>query len=388
MTRLLLPCALALAVLAGGWAAAQTGTPAEARALLIAKRDAQAAASRARQLERAAAGAAGEAARARADAAALIAKIAAAETEITAAETRVAIIERLRAGQRARLAARQGPVVRLTAALQTMARRPPALALLQPGSLEELVHLRSLLASTMPVIRARTAAVRAEIEAGNALRRQADVAVAALQRSRATLRAERVALAAFEARQRERSQALAGSATFESDRALALGEQARDLGELVGTLDEQARVRRRLAALPGPLPRPGGAAAATPPRRSAYILPVEGRLVTGLGEISDSGVHARGLSFRTRAGVPVVAPAAGRVAYAGVFRGYESIVIIDHGRGWLSLITNLDTTSVAAGDSVARGGAIGRAAGGDAPVTVELRRGGRPVSIAALVAGG
>jgi hypothetical protein len=35
-----------------------------------------------------------------------------------------------------------------------MARRPPALALVQPGSIDEVVHVRSLLASTLPVIRA------------------------------------------------------------------------------------------------------------------------------------------------------------------------------------------------------------------------------------------
>src|SRR3546814_19992181 len=100
----------------------------------------------------------------------------------------------MRADQRARLAERQGPVIRLTAALQMMARRPPALALVQPGSLDDAVHVRALLASTLPVIRARTAALREEVEAGNQLRDQAALAKAALVDSRAELKAERVAL--------------------------------------------------------------------------------------------------------------------------------------------------------------------------------------------------
>src|SRR3546814_18640567 len=61
---------------------------------------------------------------------------------------------------------------RSVAALQMMARRPPALTLVQPGSLTDLVHVRSLLASTLPVIRERTAGLRAEVEEGNRLRRQ------------------------------------------------------------------------------------------------------------------------------------------------------------------------------------------------------------------------
>src|SRR3546814_3632969 len=96
-----------------------------------------------------------------------------------------------------------------------MARRPPALALVQPGSLDDAVHVRALLASTLPVIRARTAALREEVEAGNQLRDQAALAKAALVDSRAELKAERVALARFEADQRLRSQNLIQSRSEE-----------------------------------------------------------------------------------------------------------------------------------------------------------------------------
>jgi hypothetical protein len=83
---------------------------------------------------------------------------------------RIRIIEGLRAQQRARLAERQEPVVRLTAALQTMARRPPALAMVQPGSIDDVVHVRSVLASTLPIIRARTPSLREEVKGGQRAR--------------------------------------------------------------------------------------------------------------------------------------------------------------------------------------------------------------------------
>ena len=89
-------------------------------------------------------------------------------------------------------------MIRLTTALQTMARRPPALTLIEPGSLEEFVHVRSLLASTLPIVRARTASLRAEVENGNRLRRQADLAASALISGRKTLMQRRLALADFE----------------------------------------------------------------------------------------------------------------------------------------------------------------------------------------------
>lgn len=381
-------CTFLAALSLAGLAVAQTGDRDDANALLLAKRQAAAADLRTKILEREAQAATDEAARARADAAALAARIESAEADITAAEARVRIVDRLRKLQLARLAERQEPVVRLTAALQMMERRPPALALVQPGSLHDLVHVRALLASTLPVIRTRTAALRDEVKKGTRLRNQAQQAVAALLASREALKQRRIALARFEASQRSRSQSLTDSALFESDRALALGEQARELGALMGTRQYQAELRKRLAELPGPVLRPLPAdAASAKPGTPRYVIPVEGRLVTGMGEISEAGVHARGLTFETKVGASVVAPRAGKIIYAGRFRSYGNIVIIDHGKGWTSVITNLGPMDVGFGDQVRMGDRIGRAGTVSEHVTVELRRDNRPVAIAPLLAG-
>lgn len=365
-----------LALLAGGIALAQ-----QPPTLAEAKREAAAARQRSDLLERQARQATGEAARANAAAAALAARIEAAEADITAAQARIALIERLSAEQRARLAAGQGSLIRLTAALQTMARRPPALALIQPGQLDEVVHVRALLASSLPAIRARTAGVRAEMARGEALRRRAAEAVAQLGSGRRDLQQRRLALARFEQEKRRRSANLMQSAVQESDRALAFGEEARDLAALAGTRAFQARLARRLAELPGPAPRPGDRAAALPPAR--YLLPVEGRLVTGTGEISEAGVHARGLTFATGAGAPAVAPRPGRIVHAGPVRGYGEVVIVDHGGGWTTTITDLADLAVTRGDRVRARQPLGRTAGGE--VNVELRKDGRPVPITSFL---
>ncbi|HEX8365601.1 MAG TPA: peptidoglycan DD-metalloendopeptidase family protein [Allosphingosinicella sp.] len=386
MRRLFL-LALAAAACAGGIAAAQSrGGGGEARALREAQQEAQRAAARYQALEEQARRATSEAARARADAEALAARIEASEADITAAETRLRIVEAAAAQQRARLAERQQPLARLAAALQTMARRPPALALIRPGSFEDVAHVRSLLAATLPVIRARTAALRTELDRFNRLRAEAARARGALLASREELRSRRVALARFEAEQRRRSATLAESALSESDRALALGEQARELARRIGTREYQQQLEARLAALPGPVPRPGSPNAAAP-ARTPYTLPVEGRLLTGVGEISDGGVHSRGLLFATEPGAEVVAPANGIVLHAARFRSYGEVVIIDHGRGWISVITDLASIGVGRGQRVRRGDRIGRAGTEDPRISVELRRGGRPVAIAPLLAG-
>jgi septal ring factor EnvC (AmiA/AmiB activator) len=377
---------LLLLLLTGDWASAQSDGRGGDQALVAAKREADQARRRTALLERQAEQATGEAARARAAAAALAARIEAAEADITAAEARIRMIDASRARQRARLAEKQGPLIRLMAALQTMARRPPALALVQPGSIDDIVHVRSLLASTLPVVRARTAALRAELEEGERLRRDADRAVAALAAGQEDLKRQRIALADLERRQRARSESLAESAVAESDRAIAFGEQARQLAALAGTREFQSQLRRKLAELPGPTLRPGQPpVAGSSARRGRYRLPVEGRLVVGLGELSDAGVHARGLTFETAEGAEVVAPAAGLVVYAGRFRGYGEIVIVDHGGGWSTALTNLASLGVRRGDRIRAGQPVGRASGRNPRVTVELRRRGRPFPIALLL---
>jgi len=381
MRRLLLLLACAGVVTGGGLALAQDGSGGGAQELAAAKREADEAKRRSELLSARAARAEGDAERARAQAAASAAGIESAEAEITAAEARIRLIERLRFEQRERLAREQGPVVRLAAALQTMGRRPPALALVQPGSIDRLIHVRAVLAATLPAIRARTEGLRAEVARGDALRREADLAVAALRTSQDDLRRRRLALAALERRQRALWQNLTTTALGESDRALALGEEARELAELQGTKAFQAGLRARLAALPGPVPRPVNPPPPAPsPGR--YVLPVAGRLVAGTGEISDSGVHGRGLAFDTAAGSEAVAPAPGRIVYAGPFRSYGRVVILDHGGGWVTALTNLASLDVRRGETVRRGAPLGRTG---TRVTVELRKDGRPVPITALI---
>ena len=121
--------------------------------------------------------------------------------------------------------------------------------------------------------------------------------------------------------------------------------------------------------------------------RLPYLLPVRGRLITGVGEISDGGVHSRGLTFEPEPRARIVAPANGRVAYAAPFRSYGNVVILDHGQGWSTVVTNLASLNVARGQVIRRGRPLGQAAAQSPRVTVELRREGRPVPIAQLIAG-
>lgn len=376
-----------LAMLAAGSMADAQQLREQQTRLTSAKAASNAAQARAQALETAAANERDRAAKARAQEAAAVERIKAAEADIIAAEARIAIVDRLLAAQRSQVAERQGPVVRLIAALQSMARRPTILGLIQPGSTEDMVHVRAVLGTTMPVVDRRTAEVRAELARVQQLRANAGTAVNSLRDGRARLEAERLALVQLEAEHRARSQELGRSALVESDRALALGERAREIVDQMESQGEANQVQGELLALPGPLPRPDAQSSpAVAKRVAAYRLPVVGSLVTGLGELSATGVRARGLTLATVPNARAVAPAAGRIVYAGSFRGYGGVIIIDHGEGWTSLVAGLGGLAVRVGDQVVQGQLVGRARGsGDPKVTIELRRRGQPMDLTQLL---
>ncbi|WP_086606930.1 murein hydrolase activator EnvC family protein [Erythrobacter donghaensis] len=362
-------------------------------ALKRATRESQLAETRAARLSAEAEAATEAATRTASEAAALAARIQQSEADIEIARARLTIARQQRAAVTARLAAKRVPTARLAAALQTVARRPLALSALQPGSLKDVVHVRAVLDGAVPQIAARTAGLKAELDRGRALEAQAAAAVEQMRGSEAALRQRRAQLAALEQQQRIASRTARGAALREAERALALAEEARDLDGLVDKLGEVAALRQELAALPGPVLRPENLAAALPPEAAPapssaassppprdFQLPVQGRTLAGFGSKRASGLAATGLTLAPAKDAQVVAPARGRVAFAGAYRGFGRIVIIEHDGGWTSLVTGLAMVEVAVGDSVIGGSPLGRATGGTEPVTIELRQDGKPVN--------
>lgn len=377
-------------------AIAQAPTPLEsaedARAQLDAARVQQRnARARGERLEQQAARSREASEKARSAAAALAARVQQAEAGIAAAEARLALANRERRTLDRRLAARRTPLVRLTGALQSMSRRPLALSALQPGSLRDLVYTRAVLASTIPLVRERTSALRGDLDRARTLEAEARAAVSDRRESETALVGRRKQLVALAEQERLKARQAAGGADREAQRALVLAEQALDLDQLVGRLEAAGSLRAQLAALPGPLPRPADPASASlaatpspipsatqPPRQ--YQLPVAGEITAGFGEAGTSGQRQAGIALAARPRAQVVAPGAGRIAFAGPYRGYGRIVIVEHANGWTSLVTGLGTLDVAVGQAVAAGSPLGVAPGQRGEVTLELRQGGEPVN--------
>ena len=346
-----------------------------------ARADAAAAAKEVERLEQAAAEARTEAEKLRAEQGAAAASIAAAEARISEAELRSAALQRQLTDRRARLAAEQRPAALLLAGVAQMGRRPPLLALVDRGSVREFVTVRALLDTTVPAIRARTAALSAELASIDRLATAARATTAELARERDVLRHAQQRFAALELQAAQRSAMLGGQAIAAGDAALGAGEEAALLEAQAVSRRSAARLASELVRLPAAAPRPFPPEGGPSRPALAWQLPIEGRILTGLYEVSEHGVRSRGLTIDSYRGAPVLAPAAGRIAFAGPFRRRAGVVILDHGDGWMTLLTEVRTT-LPVGTAVTAGMPLGRALG---DVTVELSRNGTPQP-AALIA--
>ena len=313
--------------------------------------------------------------RASLSAAALAARVQQSEAALAAAQAELALVRQARDSLASRLARESAPVTQLMAALQTQVRRPAMLQLIQPGSITDAVHLRAALVAIEPQIMSRTAVLRQELARQRNLEHQA-ANVARQQRNlQRQLHARRSELAALSAAQRLKARRASSAADREAERAFALSQDVRDISTLISRLEDNSKGEAKPAGPFSTLAQQSVAADQFAPRR----LPVNGRPAA----VQPSS--RRGLTLQARPGALVVAPGAGRVAFAGPYRGYGIIVILEHRGGWTSLITGLAVAEVARGQTIAAGYPLGQAAARDPLITVELRRNGLPVDPSSLL---
>lgn len=319
------------------------------------------------------------------------ADIDAARANLDAARARISIISQRQSVQQRELSQQTSPILRLMGALENMTRRPATLMIMQPQSLDDYVHLRAVMASIQPKIEQQTAGLRAQIDLQQSLRNQQKIALESLEEAQTDLSNQQASLAQLEGRNSVQSGELNADVALEFERAIAAGERARDIVENIENIQQDDEALAALSVLDGPKLRSADTAneANVEKQRKnekpAYILPSRAQIRSGFSELSINGYRERGIRMMVPASSAIKAPAGGTIKYAGVYRNFGRIVIIEHGGGWATLITNMAAVYVDEGQSINQGEDIGTAKSRDNEILIELRRNGRPMDIMALV---
>ena len=125
--------------------------------------------------------------------------------------------------------------------------------------------------------------------------------------------------------------------------------------------------------------------------RGHIPLPVNGVKIKDFGDPDGIGGSEKGISIATRPGAQVTAPGDGWVVYAGPFRSYGQLLILNAGGGYHVLLAGMDRISVDLGQFVLTGEPVAvmgsgsqiaavLATGSSQPVLyIEFRKDGAPV---------
>lgn len=117
----------------------------------------------------------------------------------------------------------------------------------------------------------------------------------------------------------------------------------------------------------------------SPPAQITFAWPIEGPVAIGFGQPDRDGGRLQGILFSVNKDSTLRAVAYGTALYAGPFRSYGSLLILDHGCGLNSILAGAPRISVAIGQKVRRGDPVGSTTSRTAEavqIYFELRRNG------------
>lgn len=307
------------------------------------------------------------------------------ETRLSATEARVAPLEAQEQDLRQSLSDRRGTIAEILAALQRMGRRPPPALLVSPEDAAKSLRSAIVLGAFVPELRDRAERLSADLSALQRLRGDIASERSKLTDDLKTLSDDQQRMTLLVA-ERQRQQAESEKA-LEQSRAQAdgLARQAESLTDLVARL-EQGLDNAARAARKAPEPdhkgatRPSLAALNDPGRMSPAItfaaartklpLPVNGVKIRDFGASDGLGGTERGISVATRPGAQVTSPCDGWVVYAGPFRSYGQLLILNAGGGYHIVLAGMDRISVEIGQFILTGEPIAVMGSGTTRVAV------------------
>ena len=338
------------------------------------------------------------------------------EQEVLDSEKR---LDELKLRQRsilARFDRRRGELTQFLSALQRLGRQPQALLLVRSDAAIAHVRGAALLGVVIKNAEREAAELREDLEQISALEKVMTDERQQLVGQLADLQKGQAQLTGLLAEQAAQQPELIAAANAKAEELARLAKDARDNSELLDRLQEQSSPveknvsvtgrprekpqitgrpgtdqesdQKELAMLPSPL-EPSAPPASISAARGQLLPPARGRLSANFGDRDRSGATHRGLSIRTRENAEVLAPFSGKIVYAGPFRDYGQLLILEAGEGYHILLSGMSHVHTIVGQNVTQGQPIGQMGGGPAAdgrrqefglrdLYVEFRKDGKP----------
>ena len=294
---------------------------------------------------------------------------------------------------------RRGIIADVLAALQRMGSNPPPAILVKPDDMSEAVRAATVMGALIPELKSEIEAARRDLDdlakTRESIARERDE----LTEKGKALAADKMRLAALiDARQQSLASAQ-GALGSQQQRAAELAKKAGSLKDLIARLDSESAARKALAAAAHAAEvavandieaRAQAAHGAETARLKPEIvfadekgrvpLPAAGAILKTFGAPDDFGATEKGVSLATPAAATVSAPVDGAVIFAGAYRSYGQLLIMDAGGGYYVLLAGMDRINVQSGEFVLAGEPVGVMGDGSARMATAAAVGvARPV---------
>ena len=330
------------------------------------------------------------------------------ETRIADAEARLRPLDAREQQIRISLDSRRAEIVEVLAALQRAGRRTPPALLIRPEDALQSLRTAMLLGAVVPELRVRAEKLAGDLGELVTLRKKIAAERDGLARDRDKSKDDQIRLAALVDERQRKQSAIEKDMEAEAARAIGLSRQVDGLQGLIAKMEQDLKSAAKAAALAdlkgapgaaGGKPNPG--ALKDPARLSPAIafasakgllaFPVNGPKIRDFGGSDGVGGVEKGISLAARAGAQVTTPCDGWVVYAGPFRSYGQLLILNAGGGYHVLIAGMERISVNIGQFVLTGEPVATmgstsqvasilAATASQPVLyVEFRKDGTPI---------
>ncbi|MDB5573803.1 MAG: hypothetical protein JWR79_960, partial [Tardiphaga sp.] len=295
------------------------------------------------------------------------------ETRVEEAESRLGALDTRESTIRGSLQSRRSEIAEVLAALQRAGRRAPPALLVRPEDALKSLRTAMLLGAVVPDMRARADRLVSDLSELVNLRKAIGTERDQLATDRDKIKEDQTRLAALvEERQRKQS-AAEQNMEAERVRALTLSKQVDSLQGLIAKMEQDlasaakaaqvASVQGTPAALTDGKPNLGGLsnsarlspAIAFASAKGLFALPVNGPKIRGFGGSDGAGGILKGISLAAKPAAQVTTPCDGWVVYAGPFRSYGQLLILNAGGGYHVLIAGMERISVSIGQFVLTG---------------------------------
>lgn len=280
---------------------------------------------------------------------------------------------------RSTLAEKQDQLSELLAGLQRLEQNPPPALVVEPQNILQALRGAMMFGAVVPEMRNqaldlqnnlhRLEAIKTETEDAKKAQEQALTALATSQSELIQLQSDKKALAINSAKDLE----------SEKLRAADLAKQAKNLKQLLAGLEEEkkkaeaiktaeakaleAEERKKREALLRPM-------MIFTQNKGKIEYPVQGEKLKQFGDDNGLGGTLDGLAIAAAADARVISPVDGRVEFAGPFRSYGQLLILNVGEGYLVLLAGMNQISAEIGQSIRAGEPLGQM--GKGPSSVAL----------------